>query len=81
MDTAAVLCAKGKGYCKRNMLIGFSPQFCSIQLNSDLTVSSSQCGLISPDDSCFTPESCRLLLVRSSSLRLEDWELRTEDRA
>jgi len=27
------------------------------------------------------PESCRLLLLRSSSVRLQDWELRAEDRA
>ena len=51
------------------------------KLNSDLRVSSSQCGLSSPADSFFTPESFRSLSLRSSSLRLEDWELRTEDRA
>ena len=50
-------------------------------MNPDLRVSSVQCGLSSPADSSFTPEPCRLLLLMSSSLRLEDWELRTEDRA
>ena len=50
-------------------------------MNPDLRVSSVQCGLFSSEHSSFTPESCRLLLLRSSSLRLEDWELRTEDRA
>ena len=49
-------------------------------MNPDLRVSRTHCGLSSPTDSSFTPESCRLLLLRSSSLRLEDWELRTEDR-
>ena len=54
---------------------------CNFLINPDLRVSSSQCGLFSPDDSSFTPESCRSLLLRSSSLKLENWELRTEDRA
>ena len=48
---------------------------------TDLSVSSLQFGFFSPADTCFTPESCRLLLLRSNSLRLEDWELRAEDRA
>ena len=47
----------------------------------DLSVFSLQCGLFSPLDSSFTPESWRSLLLRSSSLRLGDWELRSEDRA
>ena len=47
---------------------------------SDLRISSLHCGFSSPTDRCFTPESCRLLLVSSSSLRLEDWELRTDAR-
>ena len=50
-------------------------------MNPNLRVSRVQCGLSSPADNSFTPESCRLLLLRSSSLRLEDRELRTEDRA
>ena len=50
------------------------------KLMSDLRISSLQCGLCSPTDSDFTPESCRSLLLRSSSLREDDWELRTEDR-
>lgn len=49
-------------------------------LNSDLTSSSPHCGLCSPTDKSFTPESCRSLLLRSSSFRLEDWELRIKDR-
>jgi len=50
-------------------------------MNPYLSASSLQFGLLSPAESCFTPESCRLLLLRPSSVRLEDWELRTEDRA
>ena len=50
-------------------------------MNPYLSVSSLQFGLFSPAESCFTPESCRLLLLRSNSVRLQDWELRTEDRA
>ena len=49
--------------------------------NPDLRLSSLQSGHFNSTDSSFTPESCRSLLFRSSSLRLEDWELRTEDRA
>lgn len=48
---------------------------------SDLRVSSLQCGLPSPTDRSLAPASFRLLLLRSSSLRLEDWELRTVARA
>jgi len=48
---------------------------------TDLRVSSVQCGLPSPAESSFTPESCRSLVLRSSSLRLEELELRTEARA
>ena len=48
---------------------------------TDLRVSSVQCGLPSPAESSFTPESCRSLVLRSSSLRLEELELRTETRA
>ncbi|KAF4084691.1 hypothetical protein AMELA_G00108890 [Ameiurus melas] len=44
------------------------------------SVSSVQCGFSSPAESSFTPESCSLLLLRSSSLSLEEFELRTEDR-
>ncbi|CAL8399535.1 unnamed protein product, partial [Boreogadus saida] len=40
-----------------------------------------QCVLPSPAESGFTPESCRSLILRSSSLRLEEWELRTEAKA
>ena len=48
---------------------------------TDLRLSSLQCGLPSPSESGFTPESCRSLLLRSSSIRLEELELRTEARA
>ena len=48
---------------------------------TDLRVSNVQCGLPSPAESRFTPESCRSLVLRSSSLRLEELELRTEARA
>lgn len=48
---------------------------------SDLSVSSLQYWLFIPADRSFTPGSCRLLLPRSSYIRREDWELRTEDRA
>ncbi|KAK3552129.1 hypothetical protein QTP86_001507 [Hemibagrus guttatus] len=37
-------------------------------------VSSVQCGFFSPAESSFTPESCSLLSLRSSSLRLEEFE-------
>jgi len=50
-------------------------------MNPDLSDSSLQFGFFSPADTCFAPESCRLLLLRSSSVRHEDWELRAEDRA
>jgi len=50
-------------------------------MNPDLRASRLQFGLFSPAESCFTPESCSLLLLRSSSVRLKDWELRAEDRA
>lgn len=53
---------------------------CSL-LNPDLRVSSLHPGLFSPSDSIFTPESFRSLLLRSRCLRLEDWDLRTEDRS
>ena len=49
--------------------------------HADLRVSSVQCGLPSPAESSFTPESCRSLVLRSSSLRLEELALRTEARA
>ena len=49
--------------------------------NIDLRFSSLQCGLFSPADYSFTPESCRSLLLRSRCLRPEDCELRTEERA
>jgi len=50
-------------------------------MNPDLSVSSLQFGFFSPADTCFTPKSCRLLLLRSISVRLEDWELRADNRA
>ena len=56
-------------------------QLFEILSETDLRVSSVQCGLPSPAESSFTPESCRKLVLRSSSLRLEEWELRTEARA
>ena len=51
------------------------------RLITDLRVSSVQCGLPSPAESSFTPESCRSLVLRSSFFRLEELELRTEARA
>ena len=51
------------------------------RLITDLRVSSVQCGLPSPAESSFTPESCRSLVLRSSSFRREELELRTEARA
>ena len=48
---------------------------------TDLRVSSVQYGLPSPAERSFTPESCRSLVLRSRSLRLEEFELRTEARA
>lgn len=48
-------------------------------LNPDLRVSTAQSGLSSPADRSFSPESCRSLLLRSSCLRLENWELRNKD--
>lgn len=47
----------------------------------DLKVSSFQCGLSTSAHISVTPESRRLLLLRSSSVRLENCELRTSDRA
>lgn len=48
---------------------------------SDLRISSLQCWFATPTHRSFTPESCRSLLLRSNSLRQEDWELTTEDRS
>ena len=45
---------------------------------SDLRVSSLQCGLSRKSHSCFTPESCSLLSLRSSSLRWEGLDFRAE---
>lgn len=45
----------------------------------DLRVSKVHCGLFSPAASSFSPELCRLLLLRSNSLILE--ELRTVARS
>ncbi|KAK3524688.1 hypothetical protein QTP86_000793 [Hemibagrus guttatus] len=42
-----------------------------------LSISSIQCGFFSPAESSFTPESCSLFLLRSSSLRLEEFEARS----
>ncbi|KAF7641652.1 hypothetical protein LDENG_00275430 [Lucifuga dentata] len=50
-------------------------------MSPDLRAFSPHCGLSSPAESSFSPESCRSLLLRSRSLRLEDWQLRTELRA
>ena len=47
---------------------------------SDLRVSSRQFGLSSPAERSFTPESCRLFLLRSSSLRWEGLDFRAETR-
>lgn len=46
-----------------------------------MRISSLQSVLSTPEDSSLTPESPRSLSLRSSSLRLEGWEVRTEDRA
>lgn len=40
-----------------------------------------QCGLSNPAHNSLSPESLRLLLLKSSSFRLEEEELRTVDRA
>ena len=56
-------------------------QLFEILSKTDLRVFSVQCGIPSPAESSFTPESCRSLVLRSSSLRLEELELRTETRA
>lgn len=48
---------------------------------TDLSVSSRQCGLVIPSESCVTPASYRSLLLRSSSLRLQLVEERTGTRA
>lgn len=48
---------------------------------SDLSAFSFQFKVCSAADRSFTPESWRSLLLRSSSLTLEDWEPRNEDRA
>lgn len=47
---------------------------------TDLSVSSLQCGLVSPTESCVTPASYRSLLLRSNSLRLQLFEERTGTR-
>ena len=47
---------------------------------TDLRVSSRQVGLCRKPHSSFTPESCRLLSLRSSSLRWEGFDLRAEAR-
>jgi len=39
-----------------------------------------QCGFFSPTQSSFTPESIKALLLRSSSLRQEFINCRTEDK-
>lgn len=49
------------------------PSIVRLSVSDDLTS-------VSPAQSNFTPESCRLLWLRSSSLRLDEFELRTEDR-
>lgn len=47
----------------------------------DLRTSSLQCGLAIPEESSFTPESFRLLLLRSRTLRFEILDRRTDARA
>ena len=49
--------------------------------NPNLRVCSLQSGLLSPSDRIFSPESFRSVSLRSRCVRLEDWDLRTEDRA
>ena len=44
------------------------------RLITDLRVSSVQCGLSGPAESSSTPESCPSLVLRSSSVRLEELE-------
>lgn len=46
------------------------------QKPADLRVSSLQCWLSSPEPATITPESCKLLILRSRCFREEDWELR-----
>lgn len=48
--------------------------------NPDLSFSSWQCGLFSSLHRSFTPESIKMLWLMSSSLRVEDGAVRTEDR-
>lgn len=45
---------------------------------TDLRISSLQFGLSSPAQSSFTPESCRLFPLRSSSVRCEGLDFRAE---
>lgn len=52
-----------------------------VNKTTNRSTSSVRCGIFSPVASSFTPSSRRSLLLRSSSLRLEDLQLRTKDRA
>lgn len=45
-------------------------------MKSDLKLNSLHIDISCPPESSLTPESCKLLSLRSSSLRLEDWDLR-----
>lgn len=51
------------------------------RLNPDLRVSRVQCGLSNAADMSFNPESSKSLLLRSSSVSLQDWEQTAVDRA
>ena len=46
--------------------------------DTDLSVSSVQYGLPNPAESFFTPESVKSLLLRSTSLKLEELELKRD---
>lgn len=47
----------------------------------NLSVSRTQCGLCSPTDKSFIPESCRLLLLKSRYFKAEDLKLKMSDKA
>lgn len=56
-------------------------QWPACPFSPDLRLSSLQLEFWSPSQSSFTPESCRLLLLRSSMVRLQDGELSADARA
>ncbi len=68
-------------------LLNLSARSCYVSLietvkkPADLRVSSLQCWLCSPVLNTSTPASCSLFILRSSCVRLEDWELRKKPTA